>query len=121
MDAMKDKIEINLRIADVVLSLTVKPQEERLLREAAKGINDVWRSWRSKFSGKAPSEVLAMVTLLFAKSYLSLREESQRQAELLDRLEASLDEMLETGGSFLSLQPSSPGEPGAEAPAESIP
>lgn len=91
---MKDKIDIHLRIADVALSLTVKPEEERLLREAAKGINDAWSSWRSRFAGKSPGEVLAMVTLLFAKSYLNLREESNRQAELLQGLERTLDDIL---------------------------
>lgn len=91
---MKNKIDITLRIADVALSLTVKPEEEQLLREAAKGINDAWSSWRSRFADKTPAEVLAMVTLLFAKSYLSLRAQAERAEEVLDRLEATIDSLL---------------------------
>lgn len=91
---MKDKIDINLRIADVALSLSVKPDEEQLLREAAKGINDAWDIWREQFSQKSPGEVLAMVTLLFAKSYLALRAQADRAEELLANLEATIDTLL---------------------------
>ena len=91
---MTDKIDINLRIADVALSLTIKPEEEQLLREAAKGINDAWSSWRSRFSTKSPAEVLAMVTLLFTKSYLALREQALRTEEVLDHLERTIDMLL---------------------------
>ncbi|MDE5838565.1 MAG: cell division protein ZapA [Paramuribaculum sp.] len=91
---MKDKIDINLRIADVALSLTINPDEERLLREAAKGINEAWSSWRSRFKTKSPAEVLAMVTLLFTKSYLDLKEQTQRTDEVLDSLERTIDMLL---------------------------
>ncbi len=35
-----------------------------------------------------------MVTLLFAKSYLSLRAQAERAEEVLDRLEATIDSLL---------------------------
>ncbi|MDE6048563.1 MAG: cell division protein ZapA [Paramuribaculum sp.] len=96
---MKDKIDINLRIADVALSLTINPEEERLLREAAKGINEAWSSWRSRFRTKSPAEVLAMVTLLFTRSYLALKEEAQRTDRVLDSLEQTIDMLLLEGNS----------------------
>lgn len=91
---MKDKIDINLRIADIVLSLSVNPEEERLLREAAKSINEAWSLWRSRFKNKSQTEVLAMVTLLFTKGFLSLKEQEQRTEEVLESVEHTLDMLL---------------------------
>ncbi|MBD5241670.1 MAG: cell division protein ZapA [Paramuribaculum sp.] len=91
---MKDKIDINLRIADVALSLSIKPDEEQLFREAAKGINDVWSSWRSRFSANSSVEVLAKVTLLFSKSFLELKRQTVRTEEILDSIEQTLDMLL---------------------------
>lgn len=91
---MKDFIDINLRIADVALTLKIKPEDEQLLREAAKGINDAWSSWRARFTDKSPVEVHAMVTLLFAKSYLELKAHTDRATELFDRIEHTIDSIL---------------------------
>ena len=91
---MKDKIDINLIIADVALQLTVNLHEEKLYRDAAKGINDAWHKWRKQFRDKSPGEVHAMVTLLFAKGFLELKEQTDRAAALLESVEATLDSLL---------------------------
>lgn len=95
---MKDRIDITLRIADVALSLKVKPEDEQQLREAAKDINDAWSLWRAKFADNSPTEVLAMVTLLFAKSYLALKAQSVRAEEMLAKLEDTIDSLLVSAG-----------------------
>lgn len=95
-DAMNDKLDINLRVADTALSLNINRDEEALLRKAAKEINYAWNAWRmdARFSRKTPHEVLAMVTLLFAKGYLSRQTEVDRLDEILASFEDSLDQML---------------------------
>lgn len=93
---MNDKLDINLRVADTALSLSINRDEEELLRKAAKEINYVWNAWRdeARFSRKTPHEVLAMVTLLFAKGYLSRQAEATRLDDVLASFEDNLDRML---------------------------
>ncbi len=93
---MNDKLDINLRVADTALSLSINRDEEELLRKAAKEINYVWNAWRdeARFSRKTPHEVLAMVTLLFAKGYLSRQTEVAHLDEILASFEDTLDQML---------------------------
>lgn len=93
---MKDKLDINLRVADTSLSLNIKYQEEELLRRAAKEVNHAWSVWRNdeRFRRKTPHEVLAMVTLLFAKGYLSLESKTAELNSLLHDFEEELDRLL---------------------------
>lgn len=96
---MKDKLDINLRVADTSLSLNIKYQEEELLRRAAKEVNHAWSVWRNdeRFSRKTPHEVLAMVTLLFAKGYLSLESKTEELNSLLHDFDQELDRLLSEG------------------------
>ena len=90
---MKDKLDITLRIGNVRLSLTIRPEEEVLLREAAKEINHAYESYVRRFAGSETDEIMAKVTLLFAKGYLSLQA---RQTEaLLDSFESDIDRLLD--------------------------
>lgn len=93
---MKDKFDINLRVADTSLSLNIKYEEEELLRRAAKEVNHAWTVWRrdERFSRKTPHEVLAMVTLLFARSYLNLESKTEELDDILNGLEVDLDRFL---------------------------
>lgn len=91
---MKDKLDINLRIADVALSLTINRDEEQLLREVAKEVNHVYKAYRERFGSSSPQEVLAKVTLLFAKGYLTLTSQAKQLDELLVRFDSDLDELL---------------------------
>lgn len=91
---MKDKLDINLRIADVALSLTINRDEEELLREVAKEVNHVYKAYRERFAGSSPQEVLAKVTLLFARGYLTLTSQAKQLDELLERFDNDLDDLL---------------------------
>lgn len=94
--AMKDKLDINLRVADTSLSLNIKYEEEELLRRAAKEVNHAWSIWRQdeRFRRKTPHEVLAMVTLLFAQGYLSLKGRAADLESLLAGFDEELDRLL---------------------------
>lgn len=91
---MRDKLNINLNIAGEVLSLTVPPDEEQILRRAAAEINDVWSRWSQSFKGKSDRDVLTRITLLFARGYLAQKNANEEVEGLLERLDQSLDEML---------------------------
>lgn len=92
---MKDKLDITLRLGDVTLSLTIKPEEEALLRNAAKEVNHAYESYQKRFSGSKADEIMAKVTLLFAKGYLNLSAQAQSADALLDSFEADLDKLLD--------------------------
>ena len=91
---MKDKLDITLRIADSKLALTIVPEEEPLLRAVAKEVNHAYEAYRIRFTDNTPQEILAKVTLLFAKGYLNLAEQARQTDELLGRFEADLDKIL---------------------------
>ncbi|MCM1483964.1 MAG: cell division protein ZapA [Muribaculaceae bacterium] len=93
---MNDKLNINLRIADVVLSLLINRDEEELLREVAKEVNHVYDSYTRRFPKSSPREVMAKVTLLFAKGYITMAERSKELDAILEHFEADLDRMLDT-------------------------
>ncbi|MDE5801057.1 MAG: cell division protein ZapA [Paramuribaculum sp.] len=91
---MRDKLDINLRIADTKLSLTVNPDEEQFLREVAVEVNKVYDAYNSRIPGRSPQEVLAKVALLFARGYLSMSEQTKEVEQTLDGLDRQLDELL---------------------------
>ena len=64
---MKDKFDITLLIGDVNLTLTIRPEEEELLRKAAKQINHAYKDYKKRFGNSSSQEVLAKVTLLVSQ------------------------------------------------------
>lgn len=93
---MNDKLNINLRIAGVAMSLSINREEEQLLRQVAKEVNHAYEAYASRFPESSDKEVLAKVTLLFAKGYLSQVAQSKELDEELSRFESDLDTLLST-------------------------
>lgn len=91
---MKDKLNINLKIANQRLSFTINREEEALLRKSAAEVNRVFDTYSKRLSGSSSSEVLAMVTLLFAKGYISLDSSVSQLDSSLEEFENSLDRIL---------------------------
>ncbi len=92
---MTDKLKINLRIADISMSLLINRDEEERLREVAKEVNHVYDAYTRRFPNSSSREVLAKVTLLFAKGYISMVAEQKELDELLGSFEADIDSLLE--------------------------
>lgn len=92
---MKDKLDITLRIGNVMLNLTIRPDEEAMLRGVAKEVNRAYESLQERFSGSPEDETMAKVTLLFAKGYLNLSAQVHQTEELLGNFENQLDLLLE--------------------------
>ncbi len=92
---MTDKLKINLRIADISMSLLINRDEEERLREVAKEVNHVYDAHTRRFPNSSSREMLAKVTLLFAKGYISMVAEQKELDELLGSFEADIDSLLE--------------------------
>ncbi|MBO4955460.1 MAG: cell division protein ZapA [Muribaculaceae bacterium] len=95
MNAMRDKLDINLRIGETKLSLTINPADEEFLRDVTKEVNKVYKTYKSRFAGSTPEEVLAKVTLLFARGYLSMSAQAKEVENALDTFDTQLDALLE--------------------------
>lgn len=95
---MKDKIEMTLVVAGHPLDMTVNPDEQDRLRQAADEVNVAWKSWSKRFKGRRDSEILAMIALLFAESAVALGEENQRLEAVLADFEERLDSILLADG-----------------------
>ena len=91
---MRDKLDINLRIGDVALSLNIHPEEEELLRAVAKEVNHAYDVYKKRFKDSPEKEVLAMVILLFARGYTTLRMQTKELDEMLDEFNTNLDALL---------------------------
>lgn len=92
---MNDKIEITLKVAGHALTMTVSPSQKATLEKAALEVNHAWESWRKRFDGRPKGEILAMVTILFAEAFVSLREENMRLESVLADFETRLDRILD--------------------------
>lgn len=76
------------------MSLSINPDEEQLLRKVAKEVNHVFEAYATRFRESSDKEILAKVTLLFAKGYIGLTEESKELDAELKRFESELDSLL---------------------------
>lgn len=94
---MNDKLKINLRIAGVVLPLIIAPEEEENLREVAREVNHVFDTYSRRFPGSPDLEILAKVTLLFAKGYVQTSHSAKEMEAELAEFESELDKLLEEG------------------------
>jgi len=86
---------ITVIVADRPYKLTVKREDEEILREAAKYINERLKGYAANFAYKDKQDLLAMVALQYTTN--ALRNErvlSFRDKELVEKLE-HLNTMLE--------------------------
>lgn len=95
LNMTEKRIDINLQIAETPLSLKdVSIAEEGIFREAAKGINERWKSRRKNYPTQSPNEALAIVALIYARAYLTLKSNVSESEKLLTDFDRHLDEML---------------------------
>ena len=94
---MKDKLDITLKIAGVELSLNIDSSEEELLRQVTKQVNHAYKKYSEIFAGRPSDEVLAMVTLLFAKGFIQLKTQLNELDGTLENFDNRLSELLRQG------------------------
>lgn len=91
---MKDKLDITLKIAGVELSLNIDRNDEELLRNVTKQVNHAYKKYSEIFAGSSREEIMAMVTLLFAKGFVQLKQQFAELDSTLEAFDNDLSDML---------------------------
>ncbi|NDV66006.1 cell division protein ZapA [Bacteroides sp. 224] len=71
---MNDKIKIKLQIADSYYPLTIKPEDEQMVRDAAKQVNIRLNAYRKHFPNQEPKDTIAMVAYEFSLEILKQKD-----------------------------------------------
>ena len=87
------KLAINVNIGSRVYPLTITPEEEALIRAAAKRVNENMKQLEHTYEVKDKQDLLAMTSLFFANKLLALEEKNQSAGVETDELKA-LDQEL---------------------------
>lgn len=92
---MNDKLNITIRIANQPpIPLTIKREEEELIRQAESNVNRLWATWSERFN-TSPEAILAMVAFQFAKLHAAASAEQSKAVKALKELNADMDRMLD--------------------------
>jgi len=91
---MKDKLDITLKIAGVELSLNIDRNEEELLRDVARQVNHAYSKYSEWFADSNREEILAKVTLLFAKGFIQLKQQISELDNTLEDIDSELSKLL---------------------------
>lgn len=92
---MNDKLKINLIIAGKTHSLTIKREEEELIRKAARLIEVKLANYAARYradEAKNQQDFLSMAALEIAYTYLKMKE--SRDVDMLTQSIKELDEEL---------------------------
>lgn len=76
---MNDKIKIKLLIADSYYPLTIKPEDEEMVREAAKRVNDRIKDYRKLYPNQDPKEIISMVAYGFSLYALKIKDRNDTE------------------------------------------
>ena len=76
---MNDKIKINLNIADSYYPLTIKRDEEEIMRKAAKQVNTRLNAYREHYSELSSEKLLAMVAFQFSLEGLKQKDRNDTE------------------------------------------
>lgn len=92
------ELSINIRIAGRQFPLTIEREEEEMVRNAAKMVDEQFKFFSDNYAVKDRADLLAMAALQMATAALKAKETSHQDdnseialAELRDQLKASLD------------------------------
>jgi cell division protein ZapA len=78
-------ININLIIADRPYPLKVKPEEEELVRNAAKQINQKVKELQDLYAAKDKQDFLAMSALTYAVEVANLKKQNQSSGQSIEQ------------------------------------
>ena len=91
-----DELTISVKIADRPYRMTVKAEEEEVIRKAARLINEKIREYANTYAFNDHQDLLSMVSLWFATSALKVEESTgSENGELLSGLQALEKVLLE--------------------------
>ena len=95
---MSDLIKIKITIADRVYPLSIVPEQEEVLRNAAKKIGTMIKQFEQSYAVRDKQDVLAMCALQYATKLENnnsfkdqdLSEENEKVLELIDIIDVHL-------------------------------
>ena len=95
---MSDLIKIKITIADRVYPLSIVPEQEEVLRNAAKKIETMTKQFEQSYAVRDKQDVLAMCALQYAAkqennsnhNYQGLSKENEKVLELIDIIDVHL-------------------------------
>ena len=94
---MNDNLNITIRIANQPpIPLTIKLDEEELIRQAESNVNRLWATWSERFN-TSPEAILAMVAFQFAKLHAAISAEQSKSVAALKELNDDIDRLLAEG------------------------
>lgn len=80
---MSELIPINVIIANRPYPLKIKAEEEEIIRQAVKQINEKIREWEHLYSAKDKQDFLTMIALTTMVENVSLKNQLQESEALL--------------------------------------
>lgn len=84
-----DELAITVKIADRPYRMTVKAEEEEIIRKAARLINEKINEYANTYAFNDNQDLLAMVSLWFATTSLKVQDEAgNTSTELVESLKA---------------------------------
>ena len=91
-----DELSIKISIAGRTYPLTIRRDEEELIRKAAKEIDDKVRTFQQNYAVKDKQDLLAMAALQMASGALKMTSgnASEQHAERLEQLQKSVESYL---------------------------
>lgn len=93
---MNDTIKINLKIGDSNYPLTIKREDEEIIRRAAKEVNDKLNAYRAHYPNVDKERIMAMVAYQFSLENLKQlnNNDTQPYQAKIDELNDLLDDYL---------------------------
>ena len=93
---MNDKLNITIKIANQPpIPLTIRREEEELIRQAENNVNRLWAAWSQRFN-TSPEAILAMVAFQFAKLHAASSAEQSKALKALKGLNSDMDRLLDS-------------------------
>jgi len=89
-------LKIKVNIADRVYPLTIKREEEEMIRRAVKMINETVHSFQEKYAVKDKQDVLAMCALQWASQLEKLKAHDKTAMKEVNSALNDFNELLKT-------------------------
>ncbi len=86
-------INVNINVVDRSFGLTIRKEEEAVVREAAKLINERVANLRKKYQAQGQRDYLGMALLLITVDYLKTKQQHESMTDVEGMLH-NLDEKL---------------------------
>lgn len=89
-----DEITISVRIADRPYRLTIRKEEEEIIRNAAKQINERLKEYADSYAYNDKQDLISMVAILFATKAISLEKQFEHKDNILLKRLLEIDKVL---------------------------